>query len=187
MTTFLNPDFSGISFINFKQYINELFSKHSIFLVCAKGKVDIVKENYCDSFIVKCNNLLLEGNLRMVDSYLPELLFHLVVNDSWTAGNSINSLVNSNSGLDKDYIKYKLFRLFEAIIFSDFFESVFRGDINVNVCYVLKANKLEYFKIADSGKLFNTVLEELYFDINRYEDNSSDILEIRILHKQKPH
>lgn len=187
MTTFLNPNVSNVTFVNFKEYINALFSKHIIRLICPKNKVDIICRNHRDAFIVKCNNPLLEGNLRIVESYLPELLFHLVANGYCTTGSSFYSLINTNNDLDNAYIKYKLFRLFEAVIFSDFFEVVFSGNLNVTTCYVLKTDELKYYTVAYSGILFYTVLDGLCFDINRYQNHTSDIIDIRVLYKQKPH
>lgn len=187
MTLYLNHDILEIKFVRFKEYINSLFSKHSITLICPSDKLGLVSKKYNERFIVKCACTTLEGNLRMIESYMPELLFYFVVNDYCTTGTSIQSLINSNIDLGATYVKYKLFNLFESMVFSEFFDSVFRGVLNVNTCYALKTDDLQYFTTAYSGKLFDEVISALYFDVNRYQNRTSEIVEIKMFYKQKPH
>lgn len=184
MTASLNPDLLNTQndFINFKGYLDDIFLKNSIRLKCPKEKLEEMKKKYLHSFVVTAEDFL-EGNLRMIDTYLPELLFYLAINNK--CNDSIERIIR-NSNFEESYLRYKLHKLFEVIMFSDFFDNVFKGEFNMYRCFALKQKELKYFRLYDSFSFFNEVAGNLYLTSNHYSRKEDVIVEMRMIYKQKP-
>ena len=107
----------------------------------------------------------------MIGSYVPEKLAMLSfksLNKPQTLKSLIEELskekfIYSPSKFAKRVFQYRFTDLFEAFLFSDFFESVWKGNLNYfNRCFVIKENsELKYYNYCQSKMLAEIICDNI--------------------------
>ncbi len=108
-------------------------------------------------------NTQLEGNLRVLETYMPELLYSLLKNIGSKALYLSEALQLLSQVMEYDtmsvnvkYLKIKLRNWFDAILFSDFGVNQWNGKVTSNRCFILNNKTLSIF---DSNYLVNHILD----------------------------
>jgi hypothetical protein len=151
------------------QHLRELFQIILLTFFVAKEPA-ISLESLCSlRKSVSMEDKVIENNLRMIESYLPELLFasSIVSNQ----GDSINELIQKlgqkdfpylNTAYSTIFLRQKFIYLFEAILFADIFKSNWDGKIQADKCYVHKENnKLKYYHYYQIRPLLMQLLDNI--------------------------
>lgn len=166
MNTFVKHKPSdALTFINLKTFINEYFEKVDYTIV-------VENENYITSVKEQSRNTgiymrdrILDCNLRVVDTYLPEYLLFITQNIS--SSQPLKKVMQVGlPNIKKEYqhlfLKRKIFHLLEAIICSNLSNEVWHNRWNRDLCYVIKRNdELEYYTVYDYHRLIDNLFNWL--------------------------
>lgn len=140
-------------FLNILSTLQRLFKKNSIVLIAGKDYAN-AKPNFikCEPFVSMTDEIT-ECNFRMIESYLPELLY--LLSNGLDESKCISTLISrlANEGfpypdvqLSHQYLRHKVICLLEAMLFADIFGKVWKGDIAANRVYVYKDDiQLSYY------------------------------------------
>lgn len=158
--SFYNTMNAHIAFINVNGYLSDLFSQHTIKLFTENG--DAMHELSTKGFdrlhfnpLLMAEDDLLDGNLRMIESYMPEILFVLSSKPNLPLSKSILNFAKSgfpytDSKHARIYLEHKIVRFFEALLFANLFDGVWNGEVISHRHYVYKqADELEYYNICN--------------------------------------
>ena len=161
----------NIEFVNLFPYLNKLFNKYSFTILTptAENLIETIKQKD-QRWPVKINNELVTCNLRMIGSYVPEKLAILsfkTLDKPKTLQSLIEELskekfIYSPPKFAKRIYQYRFIDLVEAFLFSDFFESVWKGNLNSNRCFVIKENlELKYYSFYQSKMLAEIICDNI--------------------------
>lgn len=173
MNTFLenstilhNIEQHNINIINIRTFINSILKEHEITLIADGDAIDQLFSKAPSMYTVKAQNGIMDGNLRMVESLMPELLLMLFATDTPILSKAIENLILRKFLFDKQeyrllYLKSKMFNLLEALFFSDILTSVWHGEWEQK-WYVLKEDDtLEYYSMWNFSTLFHKLLDSV--------------------------
>ena len=162
----INPDF-----IQLVPFLKSFFKKHTFKIITQSP--DVIRneiKSYRINNIVRVNNELVTCNLRMIASYFPEKLAMLSFK-TLKKPQSLQSLIEELSKEEFIYsppkfanrvFQYRFTDLLEAFIFSDFFESIWNGNLNSNRCFVIKENsELKYYNYYQSKMLAEIICDNI--------------------------
>jgi len=125
--------------------LQKLFKRNRIVLNVESSLVAVKPDftNYLP--FVTMPDEVVECNFRMIESYLPELLFLFSYNSS--PNEAIHCIINRLAGSgfpyadvqhSKQYLCHKIICLLETMLFADIFGKVWHGEIESNKVYVYK-------------------------------------------------
>lgn len=157
-------------FLNILPTLQRLFKKNSIVLIAgndyANAKPNFIKY---EPFVSMADEIT-ECNFRMIESYLPELLY--LLSNGLDEGKCISTLISrlANEGfpypdvqLSHQYLRHKVICLLEAMLFADIFGKVWKGDIAANRIYVYKEDiALSYYHHHQVRTLLCKILDRIY-------------------------
>jgi len=177
------PLYENPMFVNIIEFLNESFC--NIPIVFFKNKD--VKE--IESLIplkqtVFMENKIVENNLRMIESYLPEILFALSIVSN--KGESINDSIQKLSknkfsytkpSFSKIFLRHKMIHFVETILFADIFNGVWKGEFQTNICYVYKEHaELEYYHYYQVRTLLIKLFDKISISGNDIDGKNRKIL-----------
>lgn len=142
-----------LDFINLKLFMNEYFERIPYVIVNEDDDYLQRMANQDLQTGVYIENKIVDLNLRVIDTYLPEYIhFICQLSDN---GESIEDIITKATHVGPPHIpEYlrirfltrKLYNLLEAIIYSDFSDKPWNGKWINDRCFVLKRNgSLEYY------------------------------------------
>jgi len=128
--------------------------------------------------LISMENIVLECNLRMIESYLPEILFYIGKED--IKDKNIYEIIKlcsnkkfpfpsvSNS---KRFLEFKMFYLFEAILFGEIFKTVWKGQWQNRNFVIKRKASLEYYQMYNTRELISLLFNiiSIYASRNRRE------------------
>jgi len=170
-------------FINALLFLKETFKKPIVF----KVKSDI---RYLENgrFIpqVRLASSILEGNLRMIDTYLPEILFVLASNCKphmslkETIDQFEEEFIKKDKLFTQPYLKVKLLHFFEAIFFAQIFGKVWHGKWEKRYFVLKDDNELKYYHMVNAHEFILSILSRYTFSFvyvkgNTYKINISPV------------
>jgi hypothetical protein len=177
----------NLIFTNIVPYLNELFQKNPIILFTNKElTIPEIVFSFPLKQVVFMEDEIIENNLRVIDSYLPELLyaFSAVSNQS----DSINQLIEKVSKKNFAYskptylkilLKHKIIGFIEVMLFADIHDGVWDGRLNTNKCYVYKEDtELEYYHYYQVRTLLVKLLDKISISSTRNIENGNHHINI---------
>lgn len=123
---------------------------------------------------VRLTSLIFEGNLRMIDTYLPEILFMLAYeNTSYLSIEEAISrfegdILNRDKLFTRQYFKVKLLHFFEAVLFARIFKNVWHGKWERRY-FVTKDERgqLMYYDMVNARELIFWILNNYIIGVTR--------------------
>lgn len=121
------------------------------------------------------DNTVLESNFRLVESYMPELLY--LISNQNDGNKSIADCINSLSKrkLFKSnkyaniYLRVKMYYWLEAILFTDIFSGRWDGKWEMYRCYVMKKDgELQYYQLYRSRQLVIMLLDMMTIKVSEF-------------------
>ena len=152
-----------VDFMNARTFIKSVLIEHEITLVADVDVINQISSAEPLMYSVQAQNGIMDGNLRMLESLMPELLLMLFGTNNPNVSKAIEHLSAHKFLFDKEdyrllYLRYKMFTFFEAVFFSDIFTSVWHGKWEQR-WYVLKEDDtLEYYSMWNFRELFPKLL-----------------------------
>lgn len=155
---------SSAYFIYLKEFLVDYFDKNSFEFQCDISK-NIIRDNKFNKS-VSLTNSDIEQNLRIEESLFPEYLYLLSLNkEAQTIRNRIGAVTSelkNKVAFNPNLFSFKMKRLFEIILFKDFYKNGWVSAWNKEKCYVIKINdEIQYFTIYDYPKLLDNLLDWL--------------------------
>lgn len=186
MSSSKNNIHNNLRFVKLKAFINQHFEVVDYsFTINKKDYIESISDAKI-SYAVTANNRIMDCNLRVLDSYLPEYLAFIIQNTKRQTilKQAIIDVISIGLPyIQPDYqqlfLERRFFNLLEAILFANFSNHVWRGITRHNLCYVTKHNnKLEYYSIYNRQELIemliNTmIISSTYTNINTFRMNLS--------------
>ena len=157
-------------FVSIIEYLNESFQKNPIVLYPIKESSIIDIQSLIPlRTLILMNDAIIENNLRMIETYLPEILFafSIVANKRESINASIQKLCKrkfpySKLSFSKNFLQHKIVALLETILFADIFNGVWNGEIKTHICYVHKEHsELKYYHYYEVRQLLIELLDRI--------------------------
>lgn len=169
----------NLTFINLKTFINEHFEATS-YIITAEHE-DYLK-NIADKHTstgVYVQDNIIDSNLRLIDTYLPEYLLFILqhAENNISLRQAIASAANIwlrhiPDDMQTMFLERKMYHFIEAIIVGNLSNKVWHGKWQRDNCYVTKRNgELEYYTVYDYRRLCVNLLDWLVLSYSR-EQNS---------------
>ena len=162
---------TGTEFLQLETYIHSIFRKNCLLVYTPSDKL-LIEElpKIINKGLIVITDEVITGNLRMIESYYPEMLAHLCLNNL-NKSQSLLGLINKMAknhfiykppSFAKRVITYRFIDLIRAILYSDFFTKVWDGQFINNRVFVKKDNsELKYFTLYESIVLAKAILENI--------------------------
>ena len=162
----LNSNTKLIGLIN---RLNELFQTNPIVLY-VKEEIQGLESLLPLRRMVFMDSDILENNLRMIESYLPEMLAAFsIVSDREASINEVIHRLSNNKFPDpkashsKILLQLKIVFFLEAILFADFFNVVWNGEVSVNRCYMYTEGvTVQYYQHHQIRPLLIKLLDRIH-------------------------
>ncbi len=149
--------------------LQKIFKRNSLVLNVESSLAARIPDfTNCVPFVTMPDEVV-ECNFRMIESYLPELLFLLSYNSR--PKESIHSIINRLAGSgfpyadiqhSKHYLCHKIICLLEAMLFADIFGKVWNGAIEADKVYVYKdGTELRYYHYRQVRPFLCKLLENI--------------------------
>ena len=157
-------------FVNIIEYLNELFQESPISLYSTKELSVIDLESFIPLRpLVFMDDKIIEDNLRMIESYMPEILFafSIVSNNNETLNGLIQKLCKkkfpyTKTLFSKFFLQHKIVTLLETILFADIFNGVWNGEIKADICYVNKEHsEIRFYHYFEVRQLLIELLDRI--------------------------
>ena len=179
MNTFTKDNPSGnLTFINLKTFIYEHFETTSyIITVERENYLQDIADNHTSTGVFVEDGII-DSNLRLIDTYLPEYLLFIMQH----AENNISLrqaiVTAANVGLrhipiemQTVFLERKMYHFLEAIIVGNLSSDVWHGKWQRDNCYVTKRNgELEYYTVYDYRRLCINLLDWLVLSYTRVDN-----------------
>ena len=161
-------------FVNLIEHLNESFQKSPITLYAKnESSINDLKSLIPLRQLVFMDDKVIENNLRMIESYLPEILFafSIVSNSDESVIELIQKLSKkkfpyTKASFSKSFLQHKIVTLLETILFADIFSSVWNGEIKTQICYVYKEHyELKYYHYYEIRQLLTGWLDRISINV----------------------
>ena len=175
---------SKVNYVNTFPYLKEYFQQYLI-PIKNDSCISLQKEHLQYPFERKIEvvNGIQDGNLRIIETHLPEILFMFATNCE--GDQSIYSLIekiskakffHDSAYYTEIFLSNKMIDLFEMLLFRDRAKEIWNGEYDPYVCYVLKGKEeLEYYFLYDSKKLIRLLLNFITIKLERNNEDFSSI------------
>ena len=171
-------------FVNIIEYLNESFQKTPFTLYTKnESSINSLKSLIPLRPLVFMDDMIIENNLRMIESYMLEILFafSIVSNNNEPLDGLIQKLCKNKFPytrplFSKIFLQHKIVILLEAILFADIFNGVWNGEIKAHTCYVHKENsELKYYHYYEVRQLLIKLLGRISINVVEGEKNERKI------------
>lgn len=167
-------------FENFTTAINSLFTQNQLSLIAKKDVgINDIFFSFPFKHVVHLKNKTVELNLRMIESYMPEILFAfcLYADSKRSISDLITLLAKQgfpNTAYEGSFVllQHKIITFIETMLFADIFSKVWDGRIISDRVYAYKIEGiLNYYTPYNVRVLLRSLLDTIQISINRTTDN----------------